>query len=531
MPWSQTVTHAPAASYTDKLTRQNTLYEHDERAGKDAMYGTAGDLSSGTYLAYPYNFPSGGLGGETATPDESPYRPALALDPQTIDPDFNHHGFSMPLESPHPSQHVGYPSDAVSLPDPEQIITPSMRSDVMYGFCTTPQPGSQPEGHTASFPSSGFPSPFEPAQSWLPGGTPATQGSGMSHNGSYFAPTYPYFPPGSGGPVAQQPAPNTISPAQLNQTPLPPLKAARSFSEMLREPRASTSSASSTTDGGQDVLLDDWARPMQRALQIDLNLETSVSSLESSTGSSVQAQLRRPSGMLLPHTSSGQWASSTLEDDGSTETLMRQYVQAPNRLAFGERKLIIMTPRVGQKSYGTEKRFLCPHPQATLVGNTWWRPGQGDGSNVLPPSVNISLTGEDPVRDSMASWIGVDDTSLDEKLNTTGVTASDRPFYGSVAGKNLHISDKDGSRKEVRAVVTVKAPRSEQHPRPHSWSAGTNAKTQVKWEGGERSEVVCEFPSKEIKVISKPSKKKSSMKPMDRKANERKSASLGLNLR
>jgi len=33
-----------------------------------------------------------------------------------------------------------------------------------------------------------------------------------------------------------------------------------------------------------------------------------------------------------------------------------QYVRTPNRLAFGERSVIVMSSKVAQKSYGTEKR-------------------------------------------------------------------------------------------------------------------------------------------------------------------------------
>jgi len=33
-----------------------------------------------------------------------------------------------------------------------------------------------------------------------------------------------------------------------------------------------------------------------------------------------------------------------------------QYVRTPNRLAFGERTIIVMSSKVAQKSYGTEKR-------------------------------------------------------------------------------------------------------------------------------------------------------------------------------
>ena len=36
-----------------------------------------------------------------------------------------------------------------------------------------------------------------------------------------------------------------------------------------------------------------------------------------------------------------------------------QYVRASNRLAFGERTVIVMSSKVAQKSYGTEKRCVA----------------------------------------------------------------------------------------------------------------------------------------------------------------------------
>ena len=36
-----------------------------------------------------------------------------------------------------------------------------------------------------------------------------------------------------------------------------------------------------------------------------------------------------------------------------------QYVRTPNRLAFGERTVIVMSSKVAQKSYGTEKRCVA----------------------------------------------------------------------------------------------------------------------------------------------------------------------------
>ena len=46
-----------------------------------------------------------------------------------------------------------------------------------------------------------------------------------------------------------------------------------------------------------------------------------------------------------------------------------QYVRTQNRLAFGERTVIVMSSKVAQKSYGTEKRSASPHGIASLVPN------------------------------------------------------------------------------------------------------------------------------------------------------------------
>jgi recombining binding protein (suppressor of hairless) len=170
--------------------------------------------------------------------------------------------------------------------------------------------------------------------------------------------------------------------------------------------------------------------------------------------------------------------------------------------------MIVSTPKVGQKSYGTEKRFLCPHPQATLIGGGWWTksPDNCPISPWHPPRVNVSLAGEHPVKDATVSWTTVDNHNLDEKINTQAIKLEDKPFLGNVAGKNLHISDNDGKKREVKALITVKAPFMH-YAGATGWGASKGSAKDITNE-----DVVGTFESKEIKVISKPSKKKSNSK-------------------
>jgi hypothetical protein len=40
---------------------------------------------------------------------------------------------------------------------------------------------------------------------------------------------------------------------------------------------------------------------------------------------------------------------------------LQQYMETPNRLAFGERTVIVMASKVAQKSYGQERRYVPVH--------------------------------------------------------------------------------------------------------------------------------------------------------------------------
>ena len=306
---------------------------------------------------------------------------------------------------------------------------------------------------------------------------------------SAYTPQFIYAPPPSApippAPYSAPPFSGTISPAAIGHWQTADIRPNRSFSDLINSRESVSSEGSESgadwTPGTQVSVLNEWT-PLQAALPEE----------PSAVSSSVGTVKASPPISTVPLIASGDAVPST-----ALKTALRDYMNAPNRLDYGERKMIIMSPKVGQKSYGNEKRFLCPHPQAILIGKSWWRKTtEGEATAVLPPRVNISITGEAPVKDAGVAWHATDGTEEpEEKIASLGHgIAGETPFHGIAAGKSLHISDADGKRRDVKAVVTVKAPLS-----------GLN--------GGH---VLGAFDSKEIKVISKPSKKKSNAKSSER---------------
>jgi recombining binding protein (suppressor of hairless) len=135
-------------------------------------------------------------------------------------------------------------------------------------------------------------------------------------------------------------------------------------------------------------------------------------------------------------------------------------------------------------------RFLCPPPTALLVGNSWWSDSfrEGDDDKLRPPRVIVSISGENPPPEATIDWNNSNGKTFslhDPPLGTT--------YIGRCVGKQLYISDADEKRKKVEALVQVMAPASD--------------------DGVDR--VIGVFPSRPIKVISKPSKKRQSAKNLE----------------
>ena len=131
--------------------------------------------------------------------------------------------------------------------------------------------------------------------------------------------------------------------------------------------------------------------------------------------------------------------------------------------------LIFLHPKVAQKSYGNEKRFFCPPPCIYLYGDGW-RKKKDD----------MQRQGETDQGSQLCAFIGIGNSEQDmQQLDLNG------KHY--CAAKTLFISDSD---KRKHFLLSLKM------------FYGNTTDIGV-------------FHSKRIKVISKPSKKKQSLKNAD----------------
>lgn len=126
-----------------------------------------------------------------------------------------------------------------------------------------------------------------------------------------------------------------------------------------------------------------------------------------------------------------------------------------------------------------------------MIGNSWWSDvvRRGEEPKQCPPRVIVSISGEPATQEGSVEWTGTAGKPFDTNDPPTGTT-----FIGRCVGKQLFISDVDEKKKKVEALVKIMAPSSEDEP----------------------ERVIGTFPSRPIKVISKPSKKRQSAKNLER---------------
>ena len=125
-----------------------------------------------------------------------------------------------------------------------------------------------------------------------------------------------------------------------------------------------------------------------------------------------------------------------------------------------------------------------------MIGNSWWTDivRRGEDPKLCPPRVIISISGEPVPPEGSVEWTGSSGKSFDVADPPTGTT-----YIGRCVRKQLFISNVDEKKKKVEALVKITAPALDDEP----------------------ERVIGVFPSRPIKVICKPSKKRQSAKNLE----------------
>jgi recombining binding protein (suppressor of hairless) len=157
-------------------------------------------------------------------------------------------------------------------------------------------------------------------------------------------------------------------------------------------------------------------------------------------------------------------ANCQIRDQKLTREAMSRYLRKGE-----DQVLIIMHAKVAQKSYGNEKRFFCPPPCIYLLGSGWKRKIQ-----------QMAVEGLSEAESQVCAFMGI--SCMEREMSQLNLDGKD---YCSA--KTLFISDSD---KRKHFMLYVKLFYGNGHD-------------------------IGLFESKRIKVISKPSKKKQSVKNAD----------------
>ncbi|XP_062834948.1 recombining binding protein suppressor of hairless-like protein isoform X1 [Anolis carolinensis] len=165
------------------------------------------------------------------------------------------------------------------------------------------------------------------------------------------------------------------------------------------------------------------------------------------------------------------WRRSNQEPSDPLRDGVRRYLQLPS-----DWTVLILHAKVAQKSYGNEKRFFCPPPCVYLTGPGWKEKKEEIKAKDLTESSS-----------KVCGYIGLDSMG-NSHVESQKLNFEEQPDSKEFScAKALYISDSD-KRKHFRLVLRL------------FFSNGQEIGT---------------FHSKLIKVISKPSQKKQSLKNTD----------------
>ncbi|MBW0495144.1 hypothetical protein O181_034859 [Austropuccinia psidii MF-1] len=251
---------------------------------------------------------------------------------------------------------------------------------------------------------------------------------------------------------------------------------------------SSQPASATTTDMAQDFgHMYGWSQPPLSSMTLPSHVGQDLANLQLDISSHLSSAFMSPR-ELIPRA----------EREALLAPFLRLYLSSTNRFLLGERTVLVLSGKVAQKSYGAEKRFLCPPPSALLLGCSWWSAAETDPRLPIavpncfalrPPTTIISMSGEHSLpTEAYAEWMSMSGHVVGDQASLEDVVIS-----GRCVGKQLHISEVDEKSKKVEALVRVIAPG---FGPPEARHIGT-------------------FPSKPIKVISKPSKKRQSIKNLD----------------
>ncbi|XP_041366079.1 recombining binding protein suppressor of hairless-like isoform X2 [Gigantopelta aegis] len=218
-------------------------------------------------------------------------------------------------------------------------------------------------------------------------------------------------------------------------------------------------------DAGSQLMAGSLTPPDK--LNGDLVAIASSSPLGINTLSTMQAPpspLPTPSPPLMRNMGDTCFSHSSFQSQKLTKEAMRRYLRDR-----ADQILVILHAKVAQKSYGNEKRFFCPPPCIYLFGSGWKRKKD-----------QMEQEGAGEQESTVCAFMGIGNSDQEMvQLNLEG--------KNYCAAKTLYISDSD---KRKHFMLTVKM----------FYGLGQD---------------IGVFHSKRIKVISKPSKKKQSLKNAD----------------